>query len=116
MDPVITPLIAAVTTNIRFLVVRTAPASGDYLEGVLAAAEMERCCALLEQALGPPLKPFRTAATLEPSMRRLVERLGGIRQDQCLYLQLQADGHSRYASLWPWASDPNRLTLKLGVL
>ena len=116
MDTVITPLIAAVTANIRFLIIRTAPPSGDSLEGVMAATEVERCCALLTQALGPPAKPFGAAMTLDASSRRIVERLGGIRPDQCLYLQLQPDGHGRYASLWPWASDPTRITLKLGLL
>lgn len=115
MDAVLTPLIAEVTANIRFLVIRTAPASGDYLEGVLAAAEVAQCCALLARALGPPLKSFGVRATFEPAMRRIIEQLGGIRQDQCVYLQPQPDNHGRYATLWPWASDPNRITLKLGV-
>ena len=116
MDAVVSPLIAKVSATIRLLLIRTTPASGDYLEGVLAAAEVERCCELLTQVLGPPVKPFGAAVALEPAVRRIVERLGGIRQDQCLYLQAQSDGHGRYAALWPWASDPNRVTLKIGVL
>ena len=97
------------------MLVRSAPASGDYLEGVLPRQNLERCCATLTSALGPPIKEFSKAGTFEPAVQRLVDRLGGLRFDQCLFLKHGGDESVIYATLWPWASDATRLTLKVGL-
>ena len=36
--------------------------------------------------------------------------------DQCLYLKPCDGEQAVYAALWPWASDPRRVTLKVGTL
>ena len=114
MDPMLKSLIASLRSTIPMLV-RSAPASEDYLEGVLAREELQRCCALLSERLAPPIKDFGKAAAFEPPVQKVVASLGGIRLEQCLFLKQGEEGHAVYAALWPWASDPLRITLKVGV-
>jgi len=114
MDSLVGPLIAALTKTIS-LEVRSASASDERLEAVLSRPNLQRCYGLLTEALGPPAKEFGKAATFEPDMQRVVEQLGGIRTDQCLFLKPAGAQRVAYAALWPWASDPTRVTLKVGV-
>ena len=95
--------------------VRTARASGNYLEAIVLRKDVEGCLAALRQALGPPVKDFDNAATLEPKLQRALDEVGGIRIDQCLFLKSDEPPHTVYAALWPWASDPERITLRVGV-
>ena len=115
METVIKSLVAALRTTIPMLV-RTASASGDYLEGVLSRQALERCEILLRETLGPPIKEFSKAATFEPPIQKVIDRIGGIRFDQCVFLKQGGEGHVAYAVLWPWASDATRITIKVGVL
>jgi len=114
MDPLVSPLIAALKKTIP-LEVRSASASDERLEAVLSRPDLQRCYGLLTEALGPPAKEFSKAATFEPDMQRVVGQLGGIRTDQCLFLKRSEDQRVIYAALWPWASDATRITLKVGV-
>lgn len=107
-------LVASLRTAVPMLV-RTAPPSGDYLDGVLARADLQRCCALLAETLGAPIKEFGRATTLEPRVKKAVDTLGGIRNDQCLFLKQEDAERAIYAALWPWASDASRVTLKVGI-
>lgn len=114
MAELIEPLIVTLRRDIPMLV-RTAPATGEALEGVLARQDLSRCCDLLKGTLGSPVKEFGQPVSLEPKLRKAVEKLGGIRVEQCLFLKAVDDQHGAYATLWPWASDPARVTLKVGV-
>ncbi len=114
MVELVKPLIIALRRDVPMLV-RNAPATDDALEGVLARPDLSRCYELLKTALGAPVKEFGQPAKLEPAMRKAVERLGGIRVEQCLFLKPLDGAHGIYAALWPWASDPTRITLKVGV-
>ncbi len=96
--------------------VRAAPPSGDYLEGVMTRQQLQPCCALLAGTLGPAAKEFGKPVKLEPNIRKAVGEIGGVRPDQCLYLVPSGTNQMVYAVLWPWASDPNRITLKVGTL
>ena len=108
------PLIEALRKSVPMLV-RSAPSTDDYLEGVLSREDLQRCDTLLRDALGPPVKEFGKAAAIAPAMRALVDRIGGVRIEQCLFLRQDEAGQVTYAALWPWASDEMRITLKVGV-
>ena len=114
MATLVKPLVESLRKDIPMLV-RKAPPSGDYLEGVLSTDDLERCCALLTSVFGEPVKEFGKAATVDPSLQQAVTAIGGIRLEQCLYLKRGEQRQIMYATLWPWASDASRVTLKLGV-
>ena len=112
---VIKPLILALRRDIP-MELRSAAASGEYLEGVLFRPTLQRCYAILSEALGPPAKEFSQAAVFEPSIQMIIHALGGIQFEQCLFLTpFPAEHCFVYAALWPWASDASRVTLKVGI-
>ena len=108
------PLVTALQQGIP-MEVRAAPPSGDYLEGVLSRPDLSRCYDQLAQHLGPPAKDFAKPVAFPQDVQRIVNDLGGIRGDQCLFLKSVDGTQAIYAALWPWASDPRRITLKVGL-
>ena len=114
MSSTVTALIDSLRSSIP-MVIRVAPASGDYLEGVMSRQELQRCYTLLAEAFGQPAKEFGQTTSFQREQQKLIDQLGGIRLDQCLFLKPGADGEVAYAALWPWASDATRVTLKVGV-
>ena len=106
---------ASLQSAVSFNVLRASPPSGERLEGVLSRPHLDACCRLLGQALGQPVKPFGQSAQFDPRTEYLVQSLGGIRPEQCLYLKPEGERHVIYAALWPWASNPEWITLHLGI-
>jgi hypothetical protein len=107
-------LIQALKAQVPFAELR--PASTDtYLEAVVAKDQLAVCESALTAALGAAVKPFGQGPKLDRKLKGAVDRLGGVRQDQCLYLQPGEAKAACYALLWPWGSDPNRVTLKVGT-
>ncbi len=115
MKDLVVPLINAIKKEIPLLV-RSAPDTGEHLEAVLGRQDLQRCYIMLSDALGPARKEFGERVTLDKSMQKLVDAVGGIRADQCLFLMRGESTAVAYATLWPWASDVSRVTLKIGVL
>ena len=113
-DESLKSLIAAIQSSLP-LEIRTAPPSGEYLEGVLLREELPRLCELLSGALGQPAKDFHQKAKLSKDLQGILNAVGGIRDDQCLFLKISTNKPIGYAMLWPWASDPQRVTIKVGV-
>lgn len=109
------PLIEALQQAIPFVERREASEDGGYFEGVLARGDLERCCQLLGGVLGPAAKEFGKTVRFAKPAQAVVEHLGGIRPDQCLFLKEEPDQPIAFAALWPWASNPDRVTLKVGV-
>ena len=88
----------------------------SYLEGVLAREDLERCVQVLTDNLGPAAKPFDEEPKLQHDLQRMIDRIGGIRRNQCLFLKPLARQTFTYAALWPWTTNPQRVTLKVGTL
>ena len=82
---------------------------GDYLEFVISAADIDLVTAVLEQFFGRPAKPV--GAWPSEELASSVEKFGGIRPDQTLYLY-QQNGTLCYAMIWPWA-DKNSATVRI---
>ena len=114
MDESIQSLIEALVSTIP-MEIRTRAESGTYLEAVVSRQDLERCVDVLRKALGEPAKAFDQPARFDRGMRRAVERLGGIRDEQCLFLKPGTDQALAYAALWPWESDSTKVTLKIGT-
>ena len=115
MDPVVTPLIERIRRELSFVETRSPATSLDYFEGVLLRANTDACLTLLHGAFGEPMKALGVPVTFEPETRLIVEQLGGIRLEQALFLKPRDTRHGVYAALWPWASNAERVTLKVGV-
>ena len=115
MKELVKRLTAEIKASVTFVEQRASPPSGDYLEGVLVRTQLPPCCVLLAGALGPALKDFNQSVKFDPKIQKAVERLGGIRIDQCLFFAKGQDSQVAYAALWPWASNPEKVTLKIGL-
>jgi len=87
----------------------------EYLEAVIALEDLEVVHSLLRTHSGPATKESGKEASFQQSIRELVDFLGGLRIEQSFFHK--EDGKQViYAALWPWRSDPNRITLKSGVI
>jgi len=112
---VVKPLIDALQQAIPFVEMRETSPAGDYLEGVLSREDLARCCALLSGTFGPAAKEFGKMVRFTRPCQAMVNQLGGIRPEQCLFIKEEANQPVAFAALWPWASNPQRVTLKVGV-
>ncbi len=86
----------------------------EYLEAVLHKKDLELLNSLLKNHLGPGAKESGKEANLPKEIQKLVDSLGGVRNEQSFFYR--QDGHQViYAAIWPWQSNPNKMTLKSGV-
>jgi hypothetical protein len=86
----------------------------EYLEAVLDKKDLELINSLLKNHLGPAAKESGKEANLPKEIQKLVDSLGGVRNEQSFFYR--QDGHQViYAAIWPWQSNPNKMTLKSGV-
>ena len=108
-------LIAELKHAVRFEELRKASGTGNYLEGVLLRPDLARCYDLLVKWFGPPLKAFGQPPAFTPDIQKIVDAVGGVRANQCLFLAQEGARPIAYAALWPWESNPTRLTLKVGA-
>ena len=115
MAPVTKPVIDALQQAITFVEKREAPPAGDYFEAVLSREDLGACCELLAGTLGPAAKEFEKTVKFTKPAQAVVNHLGGVRPDQCLFLKEEPNQPVAFAALWPWASNPDRVTLKVGV-
>jgi hypothetical protein len=86
----------------------------EYLEAVLQKKDLGLLNSLLEKHLGPAAKEPGKEANLPKEIQKLVDSLGGLRKEQSFFYR-RDDRRVIYAAIWPWVSDPNKLTLKSGV-
>jgi hypothetical protein len=86
----------------------------EYLEAILQKKVLELLNSLLEKHLGPAAKEPGKEASLPKEIQKIVDSLGGLRKGQSFFYR--QDGNLViYAAIWPWLSDPDRMTLKSGV-
>ena len=86
----------------------------EYLEAVLQTNDLELLHSLLRKHLGPAAKESGKEANLPKEIGALVDALGGLRKEQSFFYR--QDGHQViYAAIWPWQSNPNKVTLKAGI-
>ena len=96
------------------LEIRSSSQGSEYLEAVIDTKDIELLHSLLKKYLGPAAKEHGEEANLPEEIRDMVDSLGGLRNDQSFFYK--REGHQViYAALWPWGSNPNKITLKCGV-
>ncbi len=87
----------------------------EYMEAVVRKENLESLIALLTNHLGPAAKRPGVEPTLPEEIGELVDQLGGLRIEQSFYYK-KNDHDLIYAALWPWQSNPDRITLKCGLV
>jgi hypothetical protein len=80
--------------------------------------DLQHCSKLLEETFGEPMKAFGADVSLDREIEKAIKPLGGIRPEQCLFFVKGKDATqpAAYAALWPWASNAERVTLKVGLI
>jgi hypothetical protein len=86
----------------------------EYLEAVINKEDLELVNSLLKKHLGPAAKESGKEANLPKEIQKTVDSLGGLRNEQSFFYR--RDGNKIiYAAIWPWESNPSKITLKSGV-
>jgi hypothetical protein len=94
--------------------IRSNSRGSEYLEAVMDTKDIELLHALLKRYLGSAAKEPGKEGHLPREIEEFVDSLGGLRREQSFFYK--QDGHQVvYAALWPWESDPTKVTLKAGV-
>ncbi len=86
----------------------------EYLEGVIHRKDLELLNCLLARFLGPAAKEPGKEAYLPRDIQKIVDAFGGLRSEQSFFYRKE-DNKLTYAAIWPWASNPDKITLKCGV-
>jgi hypothetical protein len=94
--------------------IRSNSQGSEYLEAVINTKDLELLHSLLRKYLGSAAKEYGKEASLPKEIQNIVGSLGGLRNEQSFFYR--QEGHQViYAAIWPWKSDPNKITLKSGV-
>ena len=94
--------------------IRSNSQGSEYLEAVINTKDIELLNSLLNRYLGSAAKERGKKANLPKEIEELVDSLGGVRKEQSFFYR-QEGNQVLYAVLWPWESDPTKITLKSGV-
>ena len=86
----------------------------EYLEAVTRKDDLESLKSILIKYLGPAAKGQGKGANFSVEIQNLVDSMGGLRIEQSFFYR-QEDNKVVYAALWPWESNPEKITLKAGV-
>jgi hypothetical protein len=106
-------LIEEIRKTVR-MEIRATSHGTEYLEAVIRLEDLEVLRSLLRKHLGPATKECGKEVSFPKTIRELVDSLGGLRIDQSFFYKQEGE-EVTYAAIWPWQSDPNRITLKSGV-
>ncbi len=64
--------------------------------------------------LGRATKEPGKEVNLPMEVQRFVDSMGGLRAEQSFYYRQGRSNDIEFALLWPWASNPKKITLKAG--
>jgi len=95
--------------------IRSTSKGEDYLEAVVKKEDLELLNSILTKHLGPAAKMPGKRANLPHDIQKLVDSMGGLRVEQSFYFSRAGDKIT-YCALWPWQTNPDRITLKTGVI
>lgn len=87
----------------------------EYLEAVIDRNTLDALNSTLARYLGPALKEPGKKAVYPKEIKNLVDSIGGLRPEQSFFYKKE-NQKILYAALWPWQSDPQKITLKIGAV
>lgn len=70
----------------------------------------------VEEYFGKPYKPAGQSAFFKSMFDPFVKDIGGIRFEQTLYKKDITPGVVLYCAFWPWATDPQKTSIRIGLL
>jgi len=106
-------LIEALRRSLR-MEIRPNSQGSEYLEAVVRKSDLELLRSLLREHLGPAVKEAGTETNLPAEIEELVDSMGGLRIEQAFFYKKGDDNRILFAALWPWESNPEKITLKAG--
>jgi hypothetical protein len=95
--------------------VRPSSRGSEYLEAVARREDLEQVLPLFTMHLGPAAQRPEHQSGFPEEVRELVDAMGGLRPGQSFYYRKEENRALLFAALWPWESNPGRVTLKVGV-
>jgi hypothetical protein len=107
-------LIEELRTTLR-MEVRANSSGNEYLEAVIARDDLVLLQRILTKHFGSPAKEPGRQAALPMEIQSLVDSTGGLRVEQAFFYKRTEGQQVLYAALWPWESNPEKITLKTGV-
>ena len=105
-------LIIEIRENLR-MEIRPNSKGSEYLEAVIWKSNLELLQSLIAKHLGPAVKGSGSETNFSVEIQKLVDSMGGLRIEQSFFCR-QEGNNIFYATLWPWESNPERITLKAG--
>ena len=87
----------------------------EYLEAVIGRNDLELLQPLLTKHFGSAAKEAGKQAALPVEIQSLVDSMGGLRIEQAFFYKQAERRQVLYTALWPWESNPEKITLKTGV-
>jgi hypothetical protein len=94
--------------------VRPNSAGPDYLEAVFQKSDLESLNSLLRKHLGTDANVPGKEANLPAEIQKMIDSIGGVWPGQPFFYK-QDNRVVIYAVLWPWESNPEKITLKSGL-
>ena len=67
------------------------------------------------ELMGPAVKPAGQSAWFKNWFDPFFKSVGGIQREQTLFRRELTAGLSLYCAFWPWASDPKRTSVRVGI-
>ena len=71
--------------------------------------------AIVANVLGQPYKPAGKGAFFMSWFDPFVKAVGGVERQQTLFRRDLVPGLSLYCAFWPWASEPGRTSIRIGL-
>src|SRR2546423_270076 len=82
---------------------------------VVPTDKVPRVLDVVAELLGPAVKPAGKSAWWKNWVDPFYRSVGGIQREQTLFRRELCAGLSLYCAFWPWASDPKRVSIRVGI-
>ena len=82
---------------------------------VVESKDLPALSAVLQRHLGEAFIPAGTSAFFKNLLDSFVRSIGGVRREQTLYRKSFESGTTLYCAIWPWASRPTRVSIRVGL-
>jgi hypothetical protein len=86
----------------------------EYFEAVIRKEDLELLLSILRKHLGPAVHEPGKEVKLPIEIQSGINSWGGLRIEQSFFYKKETK-QVIYATLWPWVSNPSKITLRSGI-